>query len=159
MTIAGNNITVSNDDARNWCMGIMEDGKEDSDNPLGAGAAGNVQRKLAALKGSLWSANRLVDYMIAIGDTKASDIRDDAYQFPGFTPDDPVQIFSTRWDNDFVSYSRDAHTTSWGCRGMPFVAARDVRRDVHDLLLPGEAAGQTWHVRPAGVLQPAREPA
>ncbi len=114
VTIAGNNITVTNDDARNWCMGIMEDGKEDSDNPLGAGAAGNVQRKLAALKGSLWSANRLVDYMIAIGDTKASDIRDDAYQFPGFTPDDPVQIFSTRWDNDFVSYSREAHNNFMG---------------------------------------------
>jgi hypothetical protein len=114
VTIAGNNITVSNDDARNWCMGIMEDGKEDSDNPLGAGAAGNVQRKLAALKGSLWSANRLIDYMIAIGDTKAGDIRDDAYQFPGFTPDDPVQIFSTRWDNDFVSYSREAHNNFMG---------------------------------------------
>jgi hypothetical protein len=114
LVIAGNRITVSNDDARDWCMGIMEDGKEDGDNPLGAGAAGNVQRKLAALKGSLWSANRLVDYMIAIGDTKASDIRDDAYQFPGFTPDDPVQIFSTRWDNDFVSYDREAHNNFMG---------------------------------------------
>jgi hypothetical protein len=114
LMIAGNRITVSNDDARDWCMGIMEDGKEDGDNPLGAGAAGNVQRKLTALKGSLWSANRLVDYMIAIGDTKASDLRDDAYQFPGFTPDDPVQIFSTRWDNDFVSYAREAHNNFMG---------------------------------------------
>ena len=122
--IAGNRITISNDDARNWCMGIMEDGKEDTDNPLGAGAAGNMQRKLAALKGSLWSTNRLIDYMIAIGDTKASDLRDDAYQFPGFTPDDPVQIFSTRWDNDFVSYDREAHNNfmglSWYALSSPF---------------------------------------
>ncbi len=123
LTIAGNNIIASNDNARDWCMGIMDDGKEDSGNPLGAGAAGNVQRKLAALKGSLWSANRLIDYMIAIGENKPSDIRDNAYQFPGFTPDDPVQIFSTRWDNDFVSYSREAHNNfmslSWYALSSP----------------------------------------
>jgi hypothetical protein len=123
LVILGQRVKVSNDDARDWCMKIIDDGKEPS-NPLGSGTPGNVQQKLSALKGSLWSANRLVDYMIAIGETKASDVQDSAYQFPGFTPDDPVQIYSTRWGNDFVSYDREAHNNfmgiSWYALSSPF---------------------------------------
>ena len=48
MVILGQRVKVSNDDARDWCMKIIDDGKEPN-NPLGSGTPGNVQQKLGAL--------------------------------------------------------------------------------------------------------------
>ncbi|WP_437996488.1 DUF4157 domain-containing protein [Sorangium sp. So ce185] len=104
--IAGVAVTLTNDDVKAWCIGLLDDGKE-ARNAIGR-AAGTIQQKLAAIKGSLWSAVKMVDYLIAIGANSPADLRDNAYEFPNFTPSDPVQIYSTRYKDGFAKYSKAA---------------------------------------------------
>jgi hypothetical protein len=104
VAIAGVNVTLTNDDVKKWCVNLLDDGKEEQ-NAIGK-AAGTVQDKLAAINGSLWSAVKMVDYLIAVGSTTPVDLRDRAFKFPGFTPSDPVRIYSTRWKDGFAKYSK-----------------------------------------------------
>ena len=110
--IAGANVTLTNQGVHDWCMGIMAQGSEPSGVLKTAG--GDLQDKLAAIQGSLWGGVKLVNYMVAIGARNVADMRDNAYMFGGFVPTDPVQIFATRWGNDFVQYSKAAHDAFMG---------------------------------------------
>ncbi len=110
--IVGTNVTLTNQDVHDWCMDVMAKGAEPN-NAIGK-AGGNLQDKLTAIKGSLWGGVKLVDYMAAIGAVDVKGIRDNAYEFGGFTPTDPVQIFATRWGNEFVEYSKAAHDAFMG---------------------------------------------
>ena len=110
--ILATNVKLTNQDVHDWCLDVMAKGAEPA-NPIG-NAPGDLQDKLRAIKGSLWSGVKLVDYMIAIGALKPADIRDNAYEFGGFIPTDPVQIFATRWGNEFVQYSKAAHDAFMG---------------------------------------------
>ncbi|MFL5931524.1 MAG: hypothetical protein ACJ75P_09725 [Gaiellaceae bacterium] len=105
--ILGTNVTLTNTAVHDWCLDILAKGAE-KQNAIGK-AAGNVQDKLAAIQGSLWSGVPLVNYLVAIGANTPQGMRDNAYMFGGFVPTDPVQIFATRWGNAFVEYARDAH--------------------------------------------------
>jgi hypothetical protein len=119
VNIAGTNVKLTNADVHDWCMGLLAPGaKAQVNNTIGQ-APGNLQQKITAIKGSLWSANKLVDYLKAINDllsswsagpggVSVSDMRDNAYMFPGYDPPDPVPIVSTRWDDDYVTYKKDA---------------------------------------------------
>ena len=110
--ILGANVTLTNQDVHDWCMDVMSKGTEPS-NAIG-NTPGDLQDKLSAIKGSLWSGVKLVNYMAAIGARDVKGMRDNAYEFGGFVPTDPVQIFATRWGNDFVQYSRAAHNAFMG---------------------------------------------
>jgi len=112
VAIAGVNVTLTNDDVKEWCVNLLDDGKEEQ-NAIGK-AAGTVQAKLAAIKGSLWSGVKMVDYLIAVGATTPTDLRDSAYEFPNFTPSDPVRIYSTRWKDGFAKYSKTAWSALMG---------------------------------------------
>jgi len=48
----------------------------------------------------------MMKYMRAIGGRSFS--RGNAFKFPGFTPPDPVHIFSTRWNNRGATYTKAA---------------------------------------------------
>jgi hypothetical protein len=121
VAIVGTNVTLTNDAVRDWCVGVM-DGNEPA-NAIG-NAPGDIQAKLNAIQGSLWGAVKLVNYMRSIGKTTVAAMRDNAYQYPGFTPTDPVQIFATRWDDDFVQYDKQAHDNfmgiSWYALSSPY---------------------------------------
>jgi hypothetical protein len=121
VAIVGTNVTLTNDAVRDWCVSVM-DGKEPT-NAIG-NAPGDIQTKLTAIQGSLWSAVKLVNYMQSIGKTTVTAMRDNAYEYPGFTPTDPVQIFATRWGNDFVQYDKGAHDNfmgiSWYALSSPY---------------------------------------
>ncbi len=120
--ILGTAVTLTNQDVHDWCIGIMANGKQPN-NAIG-NAAGDLQQKLTAIHGSLWSAVKLVNYMRAIGATGETRMRENAYQYTGFTPTDPVEIFATRWDNDFVHYDKVAHDNfmgiSWYALSSPY---------------------------------------
>lgn len=122
VAIAGANVTLTNDAVRDWCIGILDDGKE-KQNAIGK-AAGNLQVKLAAIQGSLWAGVKLVDYLVRIGANDCDGMRNNAYEFGGFTPTDPVQIYATRWGDDFVQYSKAAHDAfqaiSWYALSSPY---------------------------------------
>jgi hypothetical protein len=105
--ILGRNVTLTNQDVHDWCVDILAKGTE-KQNAIGK-VAGNVQQKLAAIRGSLWGGVELVKYLVAIGANTPQAMRDNAFRFGGFVPTDPVQIFATRWDNTFVEYAKDAH--------------------------------------------------
>jgi hypothetical protein len=121
VAILGTNVTLTNDAVRDWCVGVIDGGEPA--NAIG-NAPGDIQAKLNAIGGSLWSGVKLVNYMRAIGQTKVAGMRDHAYQFPGFTPTDPVQIFATRWDDDYVRYDKQAHDNfmgiSWYALSSPY---------------------------------------
>jgi hypothetical protein len=110
--ILGTNVTLTNQDVHDWCMDVMAKGTEPA-NPIG-NAGGDLQDKLTAIQGSLWGGVKLVNYMVAIRAHDIKGIRDNAYEFGGFTPTDPVQIFATRWGNEFVEYSKAAHNAFMG---------------------------------------------
>jgi hypothetical protein len=110
--ILGTNVTLTNQDVHDWCLEVMDKSRQPN-NPIG-NAAGDLQQKLAAIQGSLWGAVRLVNYMVAIGARTPQAMRDNAYEFGGFVPTNPVQIFATRWGDDFVEYDRDAHDAFMG---------------------------------------------
>ena len=119
--IAGTPVTLTNKDVHDWCMGVLKPGakSEVSSNPITT-APGTMQQKLAAIKGSLWGAVKLVKYLVATNDlvsrfsagpggVTVSDMRDNAYMFPNYDPPDPVPIVSTRWGDDYVTYKKDAY--------------------------------------------------
>ncbi|HKH31466.1 MAG TPA: hypothetical protein VKA45_10465 [Gaiellaceae bacterium] len=105
--ILGRNVTLTNTDVHDWCVDILATGTQ-KQNAIGR-VAGNVQQKLAAIRGSLWGGVELVKYLFAIGANSPQAMRDNAFRFGGFVPTDPVQIYATRWDNTFVEYAKDAH--------------------------------------------------
>jgi hypothetical protein len=112
VAIVGVNVTLTNDDVKEWCVNLLDDGKEEQ-NAIGK-AAGTVQDKLTAIKGSLWSGVKMIDYLIAVGSTTPTALRDRAFKFPNFTPTDPVRIYSTRWKDGFARYSKAAWTALQG---------------------------------------------
>jgi hypothetical protein len=112
VAISGVNVTLTNDDVKKWCVNLLDDGEEEQ-NAIGK-APGNIQVKLAAIKGSLWSTVKMVDYLIAIGSTTPKSLRDRAFSFSNFTPTDPVRIYSTRWKDGFAKYSKAAWTAFKG---------------------------------------------
>jgi uncharacterized protein DUF4157 len=112
VAISGVNVTLTNDDVKKWCVNLLDDGEEEQ-NAIGK-APGNIQVKLAAIKGSLWSTVKMVDYLMAIGSTTPTSLRDRAFSFSNFTPTDPVRIYSTRWKDGFAKYSKGAWTAFKG---------------------------------------------
>jgi hypothetical protein len=121
VAISGVNVTLTNDDVKKWCVNLLDDGEEEQ-NAIGK-APGTVQVKLAAIKGSLWSAVKMVDYLIAIGSATPKDLRDRAFSFANFIPTDPVRIYSSRWKDGFAKYSKGAWTAfkgiSWYALSSP----------------------------------------
>jgi hypothetical protein len=110
--ILGTNVTLTNKDVHDWCMDVMARGAEPA-NAIG-NVAGDLQDKLIAIQGSLWGGVKLVNYMRAIGALDLKGIRDASFRFGGFVPTDPVQIFSTRWGNEFVQYDKAVHDAFQG---------------------------------------------
>ena len=121
LRILGATVTVTNKDVHDWCLDILDKNKQTA-NAIGK-VAGNLQDKLKVIEGSLWGGVKLVKYLRKVGSTTTADMRDNAFQFPGFTPTDPVQIYSNRWKDGFASYKKDAHDAlqniSWYALSSP----------------------------------------
>ena len=156
--IAGANVTLTNQGVHDWCMDIMAKGSEPSGVLKTAG--GDLQDKLAAIQGSLWGGVKLVNYMVAIGARDVADMRDNAYMFGGFVPTDPVQIFATRWGNDFVQYSKAAHDAFMGISWYALSSPPEMFAEMYTAryakkVLPAKVG----HQGPGGLLPHARGPA
>jgi hypothetical protein len=120
ISINGVTIHPTSDEVRDWCIGVLSNGKEPA-NSIGA-TAGDVTTKLAAISGSIWSAEKLVGYLKAIGASDPAKVPDSAYHFAGFTPTSPVQVYLTRWGG-WVEYDKAAHDAfqniSWYALSSP----------------------------------------
>jgi hypothetical protein len=112
LTIGAASVTATDSEVRDWCIGVISSGTEPA-NALGS-APGNFAQKKAALAGSIWSGERMVAYLASIPAGGAGGVPGSAYMFPGFAPTSPVQIFSTRWGNQFAKYSTEAYNALTG---------------------------------------------
>jgi hypothetical protein len=121
LAIGAASVTVSDDEVRDWCIGVISSGKEAS-NALG-NAPGTFDQKKLALAGSIWSGEKMVALLGAIPVSQAAAVPGDAYYFPGFVPPSPVPIFASRWGDRFVTYSTEAYNAftgiSWYARSSP----------------------------------------
>ena len=121
LTIGAASVTVTDSEVRDWCVAVISSGREPA-NALGSNP-GTFTQKKAALAGSIWSGEKMVALLNAIGGTKVAEVPASAYEFPGFTPPSPVPIFSTRWGDRFVTYSTEAYNAftgiSWYARSSP----------------------------------------
>lgn len=73
---------------------------------------------------ALWSGQRLVQYLRAIGANSGADLRNNGYQFPGFTPGTIVHIYAERVYDGFATYHKSAYdkllsTTGWYSLSSP----------------------------------------
>jgi hypothetical protein len=121
LTIGAASVTVTDDDVRDWCVGVISSGREPA-NAIGS-IPGTFAQKKSALAGSIWSGENLVAYLSSIPTRAVAEVPGTAYEFPGFAPGSSVQIFSTRWGNRFVKYSLEAYNAltvvSWYSRSSP----------------------------------------
>ena len=121
LTIGAGSVTVTDSDVRDWCIGVISTGAEPG-NALGS-APGTFAQKKAALAGSIWSGERMVAYLGSIPAGSVGGVPGSAYMFPGFAPTSPVQIFSTRWGNQFAKFSTEAYNAltgiSWYAMSSP----------------------------------------
>ncbi|HEU5060910.1 MAG TPA: DUF4157 domain-containing protein [Kofleriaceae bacterium] len=112
LAIGTGSVTVTDTDVRDWCIGVISSGAEPA-NALGS-APGTFAQKKAALAASIWSGERMVAYLGSIPAGGVGGVPGSAYMFPGFAPTSPVQIFSTRWGNQFAKYSTEAYNALTG---------------------------------------------
>ncbi len=121
LTIGAASVTVTDDDVRDWCVGVISSGREPA-NAIGS-IPGTFAQKKSALAGSIWSGENLVAYLSSIPTRAVAEVPGTAFEFPGFAPGSSVQIFSTRWGNRFVKYSLEAYNAltvvSWYSRSSP----------------------------------------
>jgi hypothetical protein len=102
---------VTDDQVRDWLVGLLADGDERA-GPIKSGTQ-TLAQKVATIVGSIWSTEPMAQYIskvVAEGPAAPKAVQDAAYEFPGFTPPDPVPIFSTRDGNRFMTYSKAAFT-------------------------------------------------
>lgn len=112
----GGAVPVNDTQVRDWLVGLVGTGAEVG-GPILNGTK-TIRQKIDLIAGSIWGGQTLSSYVSNIRGNTAADIQDGAYQFPGFTPSEPVHIFSTRENNQFMTYSKAAHdalhtTTGW----------------------------------------------
>jgi hypothetical protein len=112
----GGAVVVNDTDVRDWLVGLVGTGKQVA-GPITNGTNA-LRAKITTLAGSIWSAQRLTQQVNATTATTPAGIQDGAYKFPGFTPPNPVHIYSTRDGNRFMTYDKAAHdnlhvTTGW----------------------------------------------
>jgi hypothetical protein len=148
--ILGTNVTLTNQDVHDWCLGVMANGVEPN-NAIG-NAAGNLQDKLIAIQGSLWGGVDLVKYMRAIGARDLKGIRDNAYMFGGFTPPatsptDPVHIFSTRWGNSFAEYAKGAHDAFQGISWYALSSPPEMFAEMYTARYAQKVLPRKWDTR------------
>jgi hypothetical protein len=112
----GGAVTVTDTQVRDWLVGLVGDGTEVG-GPIKNGT-NTMRQKIMTIAGSLWSGQQLTNYVSNIRGNNPATIQDSAYEFPGFTPPNPVHIYSTREANRFMTYSKAAHdalhaSTGW----------------------------------------------
>ncbi len=112
----GGPVPVNDTQVRDWLVGLVGTGAEVA-GPIRNGTK-TLRQKIDLIVSSIWSAQTLTNYVRNIRGNTAAAIQDSAYQFPGFTPSEPVHIFATRDGNQFMTYSKGAHdslhtSTGW----------------------------------------------
>jgi hypothetical protein len=112
----GGPVPVTDAEVRAWLVGLLSTGTEVA-GPVRNGTD-TMRQKISTLASSAWSSEALTKQVDCMPGSSPASLRDGAYQFPGFTPPDPVHIFATREGNRFMTYSKAVHdalhvTTGW----------------------------------------------
>ncbi len=142
-------VVVTDAQVQAWLVGILAT-KSEVAGPVKNGADA-LRDKLATITGSIWGSQELVKYLNAVGGGNSpTSIQDSAYQFTGYTPGTPVHIYSTRFDDQFATYSKAAYTalhtsTGWySLSSPPETFAEVYTRKYSGAGVPAEVNGKNW---------------
>jgi len=99
--LPGTTLTVTNDDVKDYCYNLLDDGEETGEI---AKVLPSMTDRLTAIATAGWGGVEMVKYLRAIPAADPKGLRDLAYMYPGYTPTGEMHVYLTRWGNAWRKY-------------------------------------------------------
>ncbi|MFO0749754.1 MAG: hypothetical protein U1F43_29400 [Myxococcota bacterium] len=138
-------------EVRDWLVALIADGREPPGNKVSQ-ATGAIAAKIDIIKASSLGAQSLVGYVVAVFEASGKDVarlKERGFRQPGFTPPDPVNIWSSRESPaGFWSFSKAAHDQLKATHGWYSMSShKEMFAEIYTLkytsgVLPGPVNGK-----------------